>query len=128
MKLATIASGQKKGSTTLLLAKIDKHESRNTTAAYSCISALVLTYFRLKVRATFFQHETVVASFLHLVALYFKVIFNHTSKRQFVVLHYRILQIKFILACVKSYIFLKFIVNNNFIISIMLKNACFVQN
>ena len=30
------------------------------------------------------------ASFLHLVVLFCKVIFNHASKRQFVVLHFRL--------------------------------------
>ena len=48
--------------------------------------ALVLAYFRLeKGRATFSRPETIVASFLHLMVLSFKAIFNRTSKRQFVV-------------------------------------------
>ena len=36
--------------------------------------------------AIFFQPETIVVSFLHLMVLFFKVIFNHTSKRQSLVL------------------------------------------
>ena len=57
----------------------------------SYISTLVLTYSRLKKgRATFFRPEAIVASFLHLMVLSFRVIFNHTSKRQIVVLHFRI--------------------------------------
>ena len=48
------------------------------------ILALVLTCFRLKKgRATFFRPETIVASFLHLMVLSFKVLLNHSSKRQF---------------------------------------------
>ena len=35
---------------------------------------------------TFFQFETIVAYSLHLMVLFYKVIINHTSKRQFVVL------------------------------------------
>ena len=42
------------------------------------ISALVLTCFRLKKgRATFFLPETIVASFLHLMVLFFKVLLSH---------------------------------------------------
>ena len=44
------------------------------------ISALVLTCFRLtKDPAIFFRPETIVASFLRLMVLFFKVIFNHKS-------------------------------------------------
>ena len=44
---------------------------------YYYISALVLTCFRLtKGRATFFRPETIVASFLHLMVLFLKVLFN----------------------------------------------------
>ena len=43
-----------------------------------------------KSRATFYRPETIVVSLLLLMVLSFKVIFNHTSKRQFVVLHFRI--------------------------------------
>ena len=58
------------------------------------ISILVLTCFRMTMgRATFFWHETIVASFLHLMVLFFKVMFNHASKRQFVVLHFHIIVI-----------------------------------
>ena len=53
------------------------------------ISSQMLACFRLtKGRATFFQLEIIVASFLHLMLLLYKVILNHTSKRQFVVLHF----------------------------------------
>ena len=64
--------------------------SNKTSNGRCCyISALQLTSFRLtKGRATFFRPETIVASFLHLMVLFFKVIFNYTSKRQFVVLHF----------------------------------------
>ena len=58
------------------------------TAMLRCcyISALVLTCFRLtKGRVKFFRLETIVDSFFHLMVLFFKVILNHTSKRQFVV-------------------------------------------
>ena len=52
---------------------------------FTCSS--LLTCFRLtKGRATFFRPETIVASFLHLMALFFKVIFQRYFKRQFVVL------------------------------------------
>ena len=56
------------------------------------ISALVLTCFRLKKgHVTFFRPETIVASFLHLMVLFFKLLLNHSSKRQFLVLHCHIL-------------------------------------
>ena len=43
-----------------------------------CISALVLNCFRLKKgRASFLRPETIVASFLHSMALLPKVLFNH---------------------------------------------------
>ena len=68
-KLATIVSSRK-----------------NVHCCY--ISALVLTCFRLmKGRATFFQPETIVASFLHLMVLLFKVLLNHSSKCHFLVRH-----------------------------------------
>ena len=52
------------------------------------ISALVLTCLRLmKGRATFFQSETIVASFRHFVVLLFTVFLNHSLKRQFLVLY-----------------------------------------
>ena len=37
----------------------------------------------------FFQPITVVGSFLHLMVLLFKVSLNHTSKHQFLALHFR---------------------------------------
>ena len=53
---------------------------KGTTAKenVAAISALVLTCFRLtKGRATYFLPETIVVSFLHLMVLLFKVLFNH---------------------------------------------------
>ena len=51
------------------------------------IIALVLTCFWLtKGRVTFFRPATIVARFLHLIVLFYKIIINYTSKRQFVVL------------------------------------------
>ena len=42
------------------------------------ISALVLNCFRLtKSRAMYFRPETILASFLHVMVLLFKVLFNH---------------------------------------------------
>ena len=71
-------------STTLHQAKTGKHECRNVTA-----TALVLTCFSLmKGRAMYFRSEMIVASFLHLMVLLFKVLLNLTSKCQFLVLHY----------------------------------------
>ena len=53
------------------------------------ISALELTCFCLTGGcAMFFQIERIAVSFMHLMVLLFKVIFNHTSKRQFAVLHF----------------------------------------
>ena len=81
--------GSKKRSTTLLQEKTGKHECRNLTATY--ISALVLICFRLKQgRATFFRPETIVANFLFLMVSPFKVLVNHSAKRQFLVLHCRL--------------------------------------
>ena len=58
------------------------------------ISPLVFTCFRMmKGRATFFPPETIVVSFLHLMMLFYKVIFNYTLKRQSVVLHFCIILI-----------------------------------
>ena len=37
----------------------------------------------------FFRPETIVASLLHLMVLFFKVLLNHCSKRQCLVLHCR---------------------------------------
>ena len=37
----------------------------------------------------YFRPETIVASFLHLMALLFKALLNHNSKRQFLALHCR---------------------------------------
>ena len=72
--------------------KITPSDARNVTATCCCyISALVLTCFRLKKGcATFFWPETIVAIFLHLMVLFFKVLLNHSSKRQFLVLHWRL--------------------------------------
>ena len=52
------------------------------------ISALALACFRMtRGRATCFQPETIVTSPLHLLVLLFRVLFNHTWKHQFVMLH-----------------------------------------
>ena len=79
-----------------------KHEYRNTAAMYCCctarmcirnedtectircyyISALVLTSFHLAYgHSIIFRFERIVASLLHLMVLFFKVIFNHTPKQ-----------------------------------------------
>ena len=58
-----------------------------------------------KGRAMFFWPETIVASFLHLMVLLFKVLLNHSSKRQFLVLHCRTsfgIKMKRIKSCVKN--------------------------
>ena len=92
----------KKLSTILCQAKTGKHDCRNITATYaavilryiSClvrfcyVAALVLTCFRLTTgRPTFYPPETIVASFLHLMVLFLKLIFNYALKRQFVGIH-----------------------------------------
>ena len=49
--------------------------------------ALILTCFHMTNGCvTFFLSKTIVVSFLHLVVLFCKLIFNHTLKHQFVVL------------------------------------------
>ena len=63
--------GSKKRSTTLHQIETGKHDCQNI----------------MKGRATFFRSITIVGSFLHLMVLLFKVLLNHTSKRQFLVLH-----------------------------------------
>ena len=91
--------GSKKRSTNLRQVKTSKHECQSITAKINIvikpiircnfISVFVLTCSRLtKGRATFFQAQLFLASFLHLLMLFFKMIFSHTSKRQFVVLHF----------------------------------------
>ena len=70
-------------STSLHQVNTGKHECRTIIA-----TAPVLNCFHLmKYRATYFQTETIVASFLHLMVLLFKVLLNHASKRQFLSLH-----------------------------------------
>ena len=59
-----------------------RNNSRNITATYlvrSCyILAFVLTCFRLtKGRNAYFRPKTIVANFLHLIVLLFKMLFNH---------------------------------------------------
>ena len=61
--------GSKKRSKTLRQAKTGKHERRNVTA-----TVLLLP-------------ETIIAGFLHFIVLLFKVLSNHSSKRQFLMLH-----------------------------------------
>ena len=54
----------------------------------------MLTCYRLKKgRATFYRPETIVASVLLLMVLSFKAIFKHTSILQFVMLHFRIVNV-----------------------------------
>ena len=44
------------------------------------LSALVFTCVRVtKIRARYFLNETIVVSFLHLMVLLFKVLFNHSE-------------------------------------------------
>ena len=75
-----------KCSTTLLQVITGEHECRVRCCYFS---ALLLTCYRLKKgRATFYRPETIVLSLLFLMVLSFKVIFNHISKCQFVVLHF----------------------------------------
>ena len=74
--------GSKKHSTTLLSAK-GKYECGNIMLhlLHCCyIKALMLTYFHLtKGRVTFFRSETIVTSLLHLMELFFKMLFNHST-------------------------------------------------
>ena len=73
-------------------------------------SALVLTCFRLtKGRATFFPPKTIIVSFLHLVVLFFKVILNHSSYCQFLVLHCLIINTSLRLWLSHAYIFFFFL-------------------
>ena len=59
------------------------------------ILALVLTFFRLtKGCATYFRPETIVTSFLHLMLLFYKVIFNHTPDSFAIFLHFMMLLFK----------------------------------
>ena len=66
-------------------------EKRNVTfvSYVNCyyIATFVLACFRLTKCATFFRPETIVASFLHLMVSFYKMIINHTLKHQFVVNH-----------------------------------------
>ena len=76
--------GSKKHSMTLHQVKTGKHECRNVRATFwhSC--------FRLtKGRAMFLWPKTIVVSFLHHMVLFFKMLLNRSSKRQFLVLHCR---------------------------------------
>ena len=72
--------GLKNRSTALRQAKTSKQECQNVTAV--TFRTLLLHF-----GSTFFQTETIVASFWHRVVLFFKVLSNHSSKRQFLVLH-----------------------------------------
>ena len=72
-KLVTIASGRKNVAWSFVKQKQVSTSSKCNSNSY--FSALVLTCFRLtKGRATFFRPETIVASFLHLMVLLFKVL------------------------------------------------------
>ena len=68
----------------------------NSKERCCCTSAFVLPYFCLtKCHFTFFGPETIVSNFLHLLVLFFKVMFNNTSKRQLVVIYCRITRKQF---------------------------------
>ena len=68
--------GSKMGITTLRQAKRGKHECRNPYVAV-IFRHLYCTCFRVKKGyAMYFQPETIVASFLRLMVLLFKVLFN----------------------------------------------------
>ena len=75
--------GSRKRNMTLLQAKTSKNECRNITATHFGTRAYL---FSLEGRVTVFWPETIVVNFLHLMMLFYKVIINHVSKRQFVVL------------------------------------------
>ena len=45
-----------------------------------------------------FRPEPIVATFLHLMVLFFKVLSNHSSKRQFLLLHWRLCSGRFLYA------------------------------
>ena len=80
--------GSKKHSTTLLQAKTGKHECRNVTATYFGTHAYLFSpdegsCYVFSTRATFFRPETIFVSFSHLIVIFFKVLLNHSSKRQF---------------------------------------------
>ena len=61
--------------------KRGKHECRTITAVYCCYIAYVYVSV-----TSFFRSETIVASLLHLMRIFYEVIINHTSKHQFVVI------------------------------------------
>ena len=72
--------------------RIENDCTYNSNVHFCYIPALMLTCFRLtKDCATFFWPETIIANFLHLMVLFYKVIFNHSSKRQFVVIRFRVI-------------------------------------
>ena len=79
--------GSKKYSTTLLQAKTGKHECRIITAKYCKLLLHFGTHAYLfspdEGSSYFFQCETIVASFIHLMVLFCKVIFNHSVLRGF---------------------------------------------
>ena len=81
-KLPTIVSGRKKVARPFV-----RRKQVRTSAEIRCcyLWAQVLPCFRLtKGRATFFPPETIAASFLHHMVLFYKVIFNHTKNKPFV--------------------------------------------
>ena len=94
-KLATIVSGRKYVAWPFVRRKqetrVPKYNS-NTLCCYISytviIGILVLTCFCLtKGHVTCFQPETIIASFLHIMVLFSKVLLNHSWKCQFVVFH-----------------------------------------
>ena len=74
--------------TILLQAITGEHECRKVTATYLFGTRAHLCYRLKKGRTRFYQPEKIVASLLLLMVLTFKVIFHHTLKQQFIVLHF----------------------------------------
>ena len=66
-----------------------KHECRNIATIHVAVILRHSSSFHLtKGHVTFFRPETIVLIFLHLLALFYKVISDHASKHLFVVLLY----------------------------------------
>ena len=83
-KLATIVSGQKNVALPFVRRKQVSTCAKCNSDVHCCFG---ICFLLKKVCATYFWPEAIVATFLHLMLLLFKVIFNHTWKRQFVVLY-----------------------------------------
>ena len=70
----------------------------------------------MKGLAPFFRHETFIASLLYLMELFFKIIFNHTSKCEFVVFYFR---------CIWDYVQVK-IIEIKYDLKMHSVKACFI--